>query len=308
MFGKKLSLQMWLLVLSLISAVPPLIYGAFLISEIRQTQLRDQLESLIKKADSTANTVQQLLLRDLGVLQSLSTSAAAHDGDIHALYDHAQRVLKLNPDINAISLVGPDLMVKFLTTRPYGSPEFATGEINTAQQVFQNGAIQVSEPFKVEGVPAAITSLSIPVFRDGKVIYCLRAILRVRNLTDILAGQNIPPTWVAAIIHKNGQLVAKLNGPEELSGRMSPPAMINAIKAGTVGWFKAAIQRWHFQSRHCRQDSSVGLVCCPWCSRDSVTGVSESGTVFPLHSVIFGDHHQRFRLLAGGPLRVVQHE
>jgi diguanylate cyclase (GGDEF)-like protein len=240
MRAKKYSLQMLLAVLALISALPPLGYGVFLMYKIRQSQQQDQLDVLVKKADSTANTVQQLLLRDLGVLESLSTSSAAQEGDTFRLYQHAQRVLKLNPDINAISLVGPDLNVKFLTSQPYGSPEFSTNEVHTAQQVFMNGSIQVSEPFMVEGVPAAVTSLSIPIYVNGKVAYCLRAILRVKHLTDVLAGQDIPPNWIAAIIHKNGQVVARLNAPETLAGQMSPPAMIAAIKADTVGWFRAA--------------------------------------------------------------------
>jgi signal transduction histidine kinase len=124
------------------------------------------------------------------------------------------------PEASAISLVKEDKSIVFLTLRPFGSAGLVTTEIASLDAVFTTAKPTVSGPFKAPINDNIIVTVGVPILRDGKVVYCLRMVLRTTALSDLLLAQGLPETWMINIVAGNGKVVARTRAPELFVGKL----------------------------------------------------------------------------------------
>lgn len=211
-------------------AVPFALVAGYVVLELRDSQYEVLLTELNRAALVTANAVNQQLGTSVGYLTAIATSEAALRNDVPALYAHAQRVMRAMPEAAAISLVGAGDELIFLTLRPLGTQGLPVGDRDAVKQVFVTGAPVVSGPFKSPIADRLVTSVGVPVFLGGKVIYCLRLILRTSALNELLTSQKLPPDWTLAIIDKHGVIVSRSRNPETYVGKQIPAVVLKAIR------------------------------------------------------------------------------
>lgn len=224
-------LTRWRLALVVSLTVPFALFASYAAIELHNAQREDLVAEINRAALVTANVVNQQLGTSVGYLKALATSDAALRDDVPALYAHAQRVMQSMPEATAISLVGTGDELIFLTLRPLGTRGLPVGDRSAVQQVFATGLPAVSGPFKSPIADRFVTSVAVPVFREGKVIYCLRMILRTSALNDLLTSQKMPPDWTLAIIDNNGAIVARSRKPEMYVGKQVPAAVLDAVRS-----------------------------------------------------------------------------
>lgn len=224
-------MRIWLLAVSVLASLPLLLFAAYSIYDRAVTQRRIDVTELALRTEATANAVQQRLGTAAGYLNGIATSDAARRGDLPALYEHAQRVLRIAPDARAISLVGPDEKMIFLTLRPLGAAGTVAGDLDAVRQVFRTGKPVVSGPFKSPVSDAIIVTVGVPVLVDGKAAYCLRMVLLSSNLNALLAAQKLPPAWISAIADRNGLILARSHAPERWIGQEVVPDVKVAMRA-----------------------------------------------------------------------------
>jgi len=211
--------------------VPFLLFATYAAKEMYDVQ-REELQAEISRAALvTANAVNQQLGTSVGYLMALATSEAALRNDVPALYAHAQRIMRAMPEATAISLVGTGDELIFLTLRPLGTQGLPVGGVDAARQVFATGMPAVSGPFKSPISDRWVTSVGVPVFQGGRVIYCLRMILRASALNDVLSSQKMPPDWTLAIIDNQGAIVARSRNPDTYVGKQVPAAALQVIRS-----------------------------------------------------------------------------
>lgn len=221
------------LVAVVVSALPFLLFAVYAIDELNRTE-RDRVSAqLLQGAQTTANAVNRQLAVSVGYLTALASSDAALHDDLPALYAHAQRIMQVLPEANAISLVAPDNSIVFLTLRPLGTKGLVASEADAADAVFKTAKPVVSGPFKSPIGDRIITSVGIPVSRNGKVVYCLRMILLTSSLNDLLLAQKLPEDWTIGIIAANGKLVARSRTPELFVGKLASTEVREAMRSGT---------------------------------------------------------------------------
>ncbi|MBI2749797.1 MAG: CHASE3 domain-containing protein [Burkholderiales bacterium] len=225
--------RLWFLVAVAALALPFFLFALYAIDELARSERDRASAQLLQGAQLTANAVNQQLAVSVGYLTSLASSDAARRDDLPALYAHAQRIMQVLPEANAISLVAEDDSIVFLTLRPLGTQGLVTPEIDAADAVFKTGKAVVSGPFKSPISDKIITSVGIPVMRDGKVIYCLRMILLTSALNDLLLAQKLPEDWTSGIIAANGKLVARSRAPERFVGKLASAEIRDAMRSGT---------------------------------------------------------------------------
>jgi len=228
-------IRVWLLALALLSLLPLLAFSAYTIYELgraRQDAIRIEL---LQRSEAAANAVNERLGTTLGYLNALATSDAAQNGDLPGLYAHAQRVVRMNPEATAITLIGPDNRMIFITLRPLGSPTIPVQYPEVVQRVFATGQPAISGPFLGPVSRSPVTSLAVPVFRQGKVAYCLRMILKTDSLNDLLAGQKLPQDWIGSVVDRDGIIVARTRTPERFIGQAVTPSLMAKLKAGGQG-------------------------------------------------------------------------
>lgn len=228
----------WLLLAATLSVLPFLLFAGYAIVQLVQSKQEDLRQQLIDRTQSTANAVAERLAVSAGALRALGNSDAALKGDLPAMYAQAKRFAQGMPEINSISLVTPDGMVQFLTPRPFGEKPFLAGDIEGLRTVFETGRPTVSGPFQSYiDKKLTITSVDVPVFRDGRVVYCLRAVFRNSSLNSLLAAQQLPIDWVASIVTRTGLLAARSRSPEKYVGEPAPQAVLDALANHPQGVF-----------------------------------------------------------------------
>lgn len=224
-------LSRWRMTLVVLTAVPFLLIAAYAALELHNAEREELLVQLNRAALVTALAVNQQLGTSVGYLSAVATSEAAMRNDVPALYAHAQRVMRSMPEATAMSLADMGSELIFLTLRPLGTKGLPISEPNAVRQVFATGKPAVSGPFKSPLRDRMVTSVGVPVLKDGQVNYCLRIVFLTSALDDLLTAQKMPPDWTLSIIDNNsGVLIARSRLPEMYVGKQVPAVVLEALR------------------------------------------------------------------------------
>lgn len=229
------TIAQWLSLLVLLPTLPLLLYAIF--STQRYTdERRTTIESqLVERTDVLAKEIREILAKNLGHIESLATSGEARKGDVAALYLSARHMLEANPDLAAVSLIDADDKMLFLTLRPFGET-FPTSQVSAVRQVFASGKPVLSGAFRSPlNERVIVAALSVPVFHDGNVVYCLRAIIRSSTISALLRPDKLPNGWIATVVDADGVLIGRSHAPEQYVGRKASPQLLAAVRDQTRG-------------------------------------------------------------------------
>lgn len=207
-----------------------LLFSIYSILMLEKAHYQMAVQRLQRQAHNMALRMDERLAISASALNSLAETDAVRNNDLHSLYQSAARVVKRNPHFTAVTLVDEGGAVLFVTSQPYGSKNFSARHPELVNRVFETGMPNVSGPFQVPFSPHWLTAVSVPVYRNGKVVYCLRMILRVDSINRILADGTIPSNWIAAIVDRNGVLVARNQQPEKFVGKLARPEFLERLK------------------------------------------------------------------------------
>lgn len=231
--------------LAMAAGLPPILLAAYLVHGFSRAGYDNTTRELVQRTESTAHAVSQQLDVVHASLTVLAHSDAALGNDLPRLYEASQRLVRSTPAISAVSLIGADQKMVFLTLRPYvppslrsqGAQDLPVSDLAVVQRVFQTGQPAVSGPFQSPVSARTVTSLAVPIVRDGKVVYCLRAIIRTDTLNQLLARQDLPREWTVAIVDRNGLLLARSHSPERYVGKPGSASLLAALSARQQGVF-----------------------------------------------------------------------
>ena len=238
----QMSIRRWLLLLAVVAGLPLFVFSTYMVVALGRAQQDAIRTELLQRTEATANAVRERLATTTGYLASIAASDEALRDDLPALYEHARRVVQQNPDAAAVTLIGSDLRMLFHTMVPLGAPTFPTNRPEAARKVFETGRPSVSGPFAGPVTRKMVAVVGVPVFRGGKVAYCLRMVLRSESLNELLAEQALPPEWTAAVIDAEGTLVARTRAPDQYVGQQAASVVLEALRAGRRGIFDGPIK------------------------------------------------------------------
>ncbi len=153
------------------------------------------------------------------VCQALATLPALQEGDLQTFYDRAQRMLELLPEGSAFILADSRGQQLVNTNRPYGASLPVRGDLTSVRKVFETRQRWLSDVFMGAVSQEPVVGLDIPVFRNGDVIYELALSLPISNLRDILTAQRLPEGWVAAVLDRQGTVIARTRDNEAWVGK-----------------------------------------------------------------------------------------
>lgn len=234
---REVRIKVLLMALAAAAALPLVLLATYLVYGFGKSGYDNATRELVQRTESTAHAVNQELNVALAGLTALANSDSALGNDIPKLYEISQRLVKLHPAMSALSLVGPDQKMVFLTLRPLGTTDIPVSELDVVQQIFATGKPAVSGPFKSPINDRIVTTLSVPIVQNGKVAYCLRAIFPVDVFNRLLATQELPKDWTVGIVDKKGLLLARSLNPELFVGKPGSASLLAALKANRQGIF-----------------------------------------------------------------------
>lgn len=211
------------------------LYSAYRYADER----RDAIEAeLARRADSLANELRDRIGRTYGYVHSLAISNAARTRNLPVLYGFAQRVQAASPEIAAVSLISADERMLFLTLRPLGA-ELPASRLEAVREVFSTGLPAISGPFKAPISDRIVVALGVPVTIDGRVAYCLRAIIGTDTISDALKVSGLPDGWVATVLDREGIVVGRSQAHGRHVGQRGTTDLLKAIE-------RAERQAWDY--------------------------------------------------------------
>lgn len=225
------SITVWLWALVLLPTLPLLGFFAYSVQQYATERERTMESRLIDQANDLATSAQARLEQALGSLTALSLSNAAVEGDVARLYRASVRVQRASSILSAISLVDQDERLVFLSLSPLGT-ELPVAQLESMRETFATGKPTLSKPFKSPVSDRQVVALNVPVKRDGKVTHCLRGIVRVESLSELLRPQSLGKDWIAGIFDADGITVARSLSPETYVGKPASARLLETIRTG----------------------------------------------------------------------------
>jgi two-component sensor histidine kinase len=222
-----------LLLMALSLVVPATIFMALLArAEFGESRARYERQLMA--------TTRALLLatdRQIGqgqsVLQTLAVSPALISGDIPA-FERQARAAVQGTDGWIVLLDNQHQLVN--TRHPAGAPPPRIGLPDYRWQTIRAGRTSVSNlvrPGQAGQFPPFV-SIDMPVIVNGK-LYDLAYQQSPKALSSIFAAQNVPHSWTASIVDRDGSLMARSKDIDRFMGRKVSGEMRTAMARGNEG-------------------------------------------------------------------------
>jgi signal transduction histidine kinase/ActR/RegA family two-component response regulator len=217
------SLRTHLVLLVLGSVLP----GALLTGFIVRRTLEQNRTVLENRLADTARVDAAALDREFNgtirVLQTLAQAPSLDEGDLKTFWPEAQRAARTQPGWYAVILLTPDSELQLHSEVPYGEPLIEAQNSDRAQQVEDTRRPIVGQLTAGRGGKLQFP-ISVPVERQGQVVYVLTALMEPESLAPVIRTQ-LPETdeWTRAIIDPGMLIAARSRGGDQFVGRPVPP-------------------------------------------------------------------------------------
>jgi PAS domain S-box-containing protein len=229
----RLGLRHWLTLLVIGTTLPLLLFaGATLYKMARDARAAQE--------QGQADTVRALALAVDGevrawtaVVTALAESQSLRQDRLAEFYAEARQVAAPHDGWVVLTVVSGEQLLN--TLRPYGAPLAKTSSPETIAAIFRDGKPIVSDVFYGQNAQRYMVAVAVPVVRGGTVVNCLTLNFAPQRLTQVLQGQQVPPTWTAAINDRQGRVVARSQHIEQRIGKPTVPWLIKAIQTAEHG-------------------------------------------------------------------------
>ncbi len=162
-------------------------------------------------------------------LQALATSPnLGTDTDLRAFYAQATEVLHSRPG-NVLLLSDSRGRQVVNTHEPFGIPLPSHGDQAEIRGVIESGRPSVSDLYVGPTVHRLLTSVDVPVVRDGRVAYVLSMQYFGERLGAILDRQNILPGATAFIYDSKARTIWSSHGERTDVGQRAGPALMHIL-------------------------------------------------------------------------------
>jgi diguanylate cyclase (GGDEF)-like protein len=119
------------------------------------------------------------------------------------------------------------------TVVPDGEPIPATSPPPGFAEVFTTGVPVISTLYEGSVHRQPCIALSVPVRRNGDIVYALIAELSPPQLAGLLIKEALPQNWVAVLVDGDGTIVARSKSTWRFTGTRVGPDLLDSFKVGT---------------------------------------------------------------------------
>jgi PAS domain S-box-containing protein len=166
-------------------------------------------------------------------LTVLAGSESLQTGRLAEFYEEARQVGAQHDGWVVLTVASGEQL--FNTLRPYGAPLQKTSSPETIDAIFRHGKPIVSDLIWGRNAQRYLVAVAVPVVRGGKVVNCLTLNFSPERVTRLLQRQELPPTWVAAIVDRHDRVVGRSVRAEERVGKPIAGWLAAATRAAESG-------------------------------------------------------------------------
>jgi len=216
-FGSLLRIRSQLLVLATAAILPVAIFAVFAVGQLADRERAAFKQSVADEVVSVKNGVEAELRGTIGVLETLAGARTLDGGDLLRFYDQAVRVARAQPHWISIELLRPGGQAVLNTLAPFGAALPDAVDRASLKEARATGTPIVGNVFVAPIGEKPVVPVRVPVIRGGELLYVLTAMVDADAFAAILGRERMPAEWMAAIVDRNGNYVAR--------GQQSPSAV-----------------------------------------------------------------------------------
>jgi PAS domain S-box-containing protein len=205
------TIRQWLAMLLAVFIVPAAVAVVALFVYSYQRERAGIERSNLDLARALMQAIDRELASAQGAMQALATSPNLDHANLHAFFGQATEVLHDRPG-NILVLVDSSGRQVVNTHVPFGQALPLHGNQVQLRRVFDINRPLVSDLYVGPTVQRLLTSVDVPVVRNGRVSYVLSMQYFGERLGAILEHQNIPPDAAAAIYDSTARIVWRSRG------------------------------------------------------------------------------------------------
>jgi diguanylate cyclase (GGDEF)-like protein len=176
-----------------------------------------QRETLLR-AKGLMATIDRDIAKVESSLQVLAASGRLSSSDLTGFIERLRATPRSIVILNYL-LIDRDGHELINTVVPEGEPMPTSGVPKELLKVFETGEPVVTQLYEGPVHHQPCIALSVPVRRNGEVVYALSAELSPAQLGGILVKEALPPNWVAALVDDQGTIVARSRSSWRFTGQ-----------------------------------------------------------------------------------------
>jgi PAS domain S-box-containing protein len=220
--GSKLGLRSHLVIFGLAIVVPVLLYSAFVLHRYAQSVHASNERRALETARALNADIDREITAIITTLETLATSRSLLYEDYADFYAQAKEALR-SRSWNVV-LIGAHNQQLVNTRVPWGTPlpvSTAT-EPDLLRVARETQQPYISDLFRGTVAKRPIFSVSVPVRKGEEIPHALVMSLEPDRLVEILAGESLPPGWLAAVSDRKNINMARTRMAKEFLGRPIP--------------------------------------------------------------------------------------
>jgi two-component sensor histidine kinase len=231
------SIRHRLVLLALAVALPFMLLTAGIVWQLAANERETRREAILFSTRTLMNAVDGILNKQVAVAQMLATSPALQSDDLVAFRQEAQRA---SPGLSGgwIVLSDQDGQQLINLIRPANEPlpRRPPAAIALERRAIDTGQVQFSNVFIGAALKSPIVTVEVPVRRSGKPPLCITVGMEPRIFLPLFEQWNLPEGWLAGLIDRNGNFIARSRSHEETVGRPASEGFRKAALTSSQGW------------------------------------------------------------------------
>lgn len=226
--------------LILISLLPGLLFLGTLSVLLAKQKLEVYETTVSMTSTAISAAIDQKINSIISALEILMVTEGTElrGQDLKDLHKRLRKAVAGQPAWISIAFITPDGNQVFNTLKEFGEPIPNISHLDFFQRAMETGAPVVSGLRMGLITKAPIISIVIPIKRKGKITNLLLGSLNPDALNKILVEQNLNKGWVAALIDRDGKIIARSRYPEKFQGQTVTNELKKRILAGKDGLFE----------------------------------------------------------------------
>lgn len=230
-----MKLRSYLFSLALVTVLPLLAFSGVMIVSIFFDHLKAVKAGLVDTASAISLAVDRRLMASIDTLSALGSSDLLDTGELQKLRAQAERVLAANETWSTVAVLDPSGKVLLELAKP-SAPAVGPGDGDeTVRESLASRAPAVSGLIG-EGTRSMVY-VAVPVLRDGRARYVLRAGIEPAGMAGLLLSGGLPADQSAVLVDRKKAIVARSVNGERFLGKPATPELARRSDASIDGSF-----------------------------------------------------------------------
>ena len=225
------------MLVALAVAIPFLLLSAGIVWQLADNERENRRDAILYSTRTLLNGVDALLSKQIAVAQTLATSPALQNDDFKAFREAAERA---RPGLSNgwIILSDEDGQQLVNLVRPADEVLPKRNPTGTAlgQRAISTREIQISSVFNGRMLTTPIVTVEIPLLRPNKPPLVISVIMETKIFQPLLAESTLPEGWLAGLIDRDGNFIARSRDHDRLAGQPASPGFRAVATRSQEGW------------------------------------------------------------------------